>query len=105
LREPGWRRSGARFGAYRGDNLPARVVEVHLTAGQLAIEAQNLTLLILLVVSAAVAVLVGLIRGKGIAPNEWHHSSDMQKPYPIAPSIARCRANRKPAQISCSSIA
>jgi hypothetical protein len=45
-----------------------------------------------MVVGAAITVLVGLIGGKGTAPNEWHHDSDMQKPYPIAPSLAHCEA-------------
>ena len=92
MREPPWWRNGARFGAYRGDYLPGRIVEVHFAAGQLAIEAQDLSLLILMVVGAAITVLVGLIGGKGTAPNEWHHDSDMQKPYPIAPSLAHCEA-------------
>jgi hypothetical protein len=105
LRELGWRRSGARFGAYRGDYLPARIVEVHFAAGQLAMEAQNLSLLIELAIGAAIAVLVGLVSGKGMAANEWHEKRDMQKPYPITPSLPQCRENGKPAQISCSSIA
>lgn len=105
MRELGGRRIGARFGAYRGDYLPRRIVEVHLTASQLAHEAQNLPLLILNVVGAAVAVLVGLVSGKSTAPNEWRDECDMQKPYPIAPSLAHCRADGKPAQISCNSIA
>ncbi len=39
---------------------------------------------------------MGLVSGKGIAPNEWHDERDMQKPYPIAPNLAHCRANGKP---------
>ncbi|MDO8352476.1 MAG: hypothetical protein Q7T14_03370 [Aestuariivirga sp.] len=81
-----------RFGAYRRDYLPARVVEVHFAAGQLTEQAQHLPLFILNVIGAAVTVLVGLVGGKGIAPNEWHDERDMQKPYPIAPSLAHCRA-------------
>jgi hypothetical protein len=49
------------------------------------------------VIGAAVAVLVGLVDGKGIAAKEWHDERNMQKPYPIAPSLAHCRVNGKPA--------
>ena len=105
MRELRWRGTGARFGAYRGDYLPRRIVEVHFTAGQLAIEAQNLSLFILVIIGAAITILVGLVRSKGIAANEWHDERNMQKPYPIAPSLAHCRANGKPGQMSCSSIA
>ena len=99
------RETGARFGAYRGDYLPGRIVEVHFTAGQFAIEAQNLSLFILVIIGAAITILVSLVSGKGIAANEWHDNSNMQKPYPIAPSLTHCRANGKPGQMSCSSIA
>jgi hypothetical protein len=50
----------------------------------------------LLVIGAAITILVGLVSGKGIAPNEWRHKRDMQNPYPIAPSLAYRRANGKP---------
>ena len=105
MRELGWRRSGTRFGAYRGNYLPGRIVEVHFTAGQLAHQAQHLPLFILNVVGSAITILVGLVCGKGIAANEWHDERDMQKPYPIVSSLAHCRANGKPGQMSCSSIA
>ena len=97
MREPRWRGFGMRFGAYRGDYLPARGVEVHFAAGQLPEQAQQLPLFILMVIGAAVAVLVGLVDGKGIAAKEWHDERNMQKPYPIAPSLAHCRVNGKPA--------
>jgi hypothetical protein len=84
------------LGAYRGDYLPGRIVEVHFTTGEFAQQAQNLPLLILPVVGAAITILVGLISGKGIASNEWHYHSNMQKLYPIAPSLAHCRTSRKP---------
>lgn len=70
MREPRRRGFGVRFGAYRGDYLPARIVEVHFAAGQLAHEAQHLPLFILNVIGAAVAILVGLVSGEGTAPNE-----------------------------------
>jgi hypothetical protein len=92
LREQCGQGFGARFGAYRGDYLPARVVEVHFAAGQLAEQAQHLPLFILDVIGATVTVLVGLVCGKSIAPNKWHDERDMQKPYPIAPNLAHCRA-------------
>ena len=77
MREPRWRGFGVRFGAYRGDYLPARVVKVHFAAGQLAEKAQQLPLFILNVIGAAIAVLVGLVSGKGAAPNEWRNKRNI----------------------------
>ena len=96
MREPLRRGSGLRFGAYRSDYLPARVIEIHLAAGQLAEQAKHLSLFILNVVGAAIAILMRLISGKGIASNEGHQDSDMPEPYPIGPSLAHCRTSGKP---------
>ncbi len=96
MREPLRRGFGLRFGAYWRDYLPTRVVEVHFAAGQLAEKAKHLSLFILDVVRAAIAILMRLISGKGIASNEWHQDSDMPEPYPIGPSLAHCRTSRKP---------
>jgi hypothetical protein len=46
----------ARLGADRLDDFPARIVEVHLAAGELAEDAQYLTLFVTVTIGAAGAI-------------------------------------------------
>ena len=93
------------FGAYLGNYFPGRIVEVHFAADEPAKQAQYVSLGILAVIGAAIAIPVALIGSKGIGTDRRHNDCDMQKLYPIQSKLAQSWSGEKAGHISCKSIA